>query len=89
MPLDERVVFLEELGLVESSLTRLIHEAYDLLGLITFLTAGEPEVRAWTIARGTRAPRAAGTIHSDIERGFICAEVTDFKDLSGWAARRR
>jgi len=81
LPAADRMAFLGELGMSESSLTRLIHEAYNLLGLITFLTAGEPEVRAWTITRGTRAPQAAGVIHSDIERGFICAEVVSFDDL--------
>jgi len=81
LPPEEREAFLNDLGMKESSLTKLIHEAYDLLGLITFLTAGEPEVRAWTIPKGTRAPQAAGTIHTDIERGFICAEVMKFDDL--------
>ncbi|HET7152999.1 MAG TPA: redox-regulated ATPase YchF [Candidatus Kapabacteria bacterium] len=81
LPPEEREAFLSDLGMKESSLTKLIHEAYDLLGLITFLTAGEPEVRAWTIPKGTRAPQADGTIHTDIERGFICAEVMKFDDL--------
>ena len=72
---------LEALGLEESGLDKLIKKSYSLLGLISFLTAGEPEVRAWTIKKGTKAPQAAGKIHSDIERGFIKAEVVSFKDL--------
>ena len=69
------------LGLEESGLDKVIKKSYDLLGLMSFLTAGEPEVRAWTIKKGTKAPQAAGKIHSDIERGFIKAEVVSFKDL--------
>ena len=72
---------LEALGLEESGLDKLIKKSYDLLGLMSFLTAGEPEVRAWTIKKGTKAPKAAGKIHSDIERGFIKAEVVSFNDL--------
>ena len=72
---------LEALGLEESGLDKLIKKSYDLLGLMSFLTAGEPEVRAWTIKKGTNAPKAAGKIHSDIERGFIKAEVVSFDDL--------
>ena len=72
---------LEALGLEESGLDRLIKKSYDLLGLMSFLTAGEPEVRAWTIKKGTKAPKAAGKIHSDIERGFIKAEVISYDDL--------
>ena len=72
---------LEALGLKESGLDILIKKSYDLLGLMSFLTAGEPEVRAWTIKKGTKAPKAAGKIHSDIERGFIKAEVVSFNDL--------
>ena len=72
---------LEMLGLEESGLDKVIKKSYDLLGLMSFLTAGEPEVRAWTIKKGTKAPQAAGKIHSDIERGFIKAEVVSFKDL--------
>ena len=72
---------LEALGLEESGLDKLIKKSYDLLGLMSFLTAGEPEVRAWTIKKGTKAPKAAGKIHSDIERGFIKAEVVSFDDL--------
>lgn len=78
----ERREFLREMGLSESGLERVIRTGYRLLGLITFLTAGEPEVRAWTIRRGTRAPEAAGEIHSDMERGFIRAEVVAFEDLA-------
>lgn len=78
---DERAAFLEDLGLAESGLDRVIRTGFALLGLITYFTAGVQEVRAWTIRRGTRAPRAAGEIHSDIERGFIRAEVIAFEDL--------
>ena len=72
---------LEALGLNESGLDKVIKESYDLLGLMSFLTAGEPEVRAWTIKKGTKAPDAAGKIHSDIQRGFIKAEIVSFNDL--------
>ena len=72
---------MEELGLQESGLDRLIQCSYSLLGLISFLTAGSDECRAWTIKRGTKAPQAAGKIHSDFERGFIRAEVIAFDDL--------
>ena len=78
---EEKAMFLEELGLQESGLDRLIKAGYHLLGLISYLTAGKPEVRAWTITRGTKAPQAAGKIHSDFERGFIRAEVISFEDL--------
>ena len=78
---DEKTVFLEELGMNESGLDRLIRASYKLLGLISYLTAGEPEVRAWTITNGTKAPQAAGKIHSDFERGFIRAEVVAYDDL--------
>lgn len=78
---DEKAVFLEELGMHESGLDRLIKASYKLLGLISYLTAGEPEVRAWTITNGTKAPQAAGKIHSDFERGFIRAEVVAYDDL--------
>ena len=74
-------MFLEEMGLEESGLDRLIQCSYTLLGLISFLTGGADEVRAWTITRGTRAPQAAGKIHTDFERGFIRAEVIAFEDL--------
>ena len=73
--------FLAELGLSESGLDKLIKASYKLLGLITFLTAGEQEVRAWTIRQGTKAPQAGGKIHSDIERGFIRAEIVSYEDL--------
>jgi GTP-binding protein YchF len=72
--------FCHELGIERGGLDQLIVSAYDLLGLMTFLTAGEKEVRAWTIERGTKAPQAAGKIHSDIERGFIRAEIVDYDD---------
>ncbi|HEX2938682.1 MAG TPA: redox-regulated ATPase YchF [Ruminiclostridium sp.] len=78
---EEKAVFLEDLGLKESGLDRLIKASYRLLGLISYLTAGTPEVRAWTITKGTKAPQAAGKIHSDFERGFIRAEVVAYKDL--------
>lgn len=73
--------FLEDLGLKESGLDKLIKASYKLLGLISFLTAGPTETRAWTIKKGTKAPGAAGKIHSDFERGFIKAEVVYYKDL--------
>ncbi len=78
---DERAMFLEELGVEASGLDRLIQCSYTLLGLISFLTYGEDECRAWTIVNGTKAPQAAGKIHSDIERGFIRAETINFKDM--------
>lgn len=78
---DEKKVFLEELGASESGLDKLIKASYKLLGLISYLTAGKPEVRAWTIKEGTKAPQAAGKIHTDFERGFIRAEVVAFDDL--------
>lgn len=78
---EDREAFLRDLGLHESGLDRLIRSAYRLLGLITYFTAGEPEVRAWTIRQGTKAPQAAGVIHSDFERGFIRAEVISYEDL--------
>jgi ribosome-binding ATPase len=78
---EDKQMFLEELGLKESGLDRLIRAAYDLLGLITYFTAGVQEVRAWTIRKGTKAPQAAGVIHTDFERGFIRAEVIAYDDL--------
>lgn len=78
---DEREVFKEELGIKTSGLEKLISASYDLLGLMSFLTAGEKEVRAWTIKKGTKAPQAAGKIHTDFEKGFIKAEVVSFSDL--------
>jgi GTP-binding protein YchF len=81
LPKEDRAAFLKELGLAESGLDRLIRAGYELLGLITFFTAGEPESRAWTVPRETKAPQAAGKIHSDIEKGFIRAEVMSYSDL--------
>ncbi|MBO5020844.1 MAG: redox-regulated ATPase YchF [Clostridia bacterium] len=78
---EEKVMFLEELGLERSGLDRMIQKCYSLLGLISYLTAGKPEVRAWTITKGTKAPGAAGKIHSDFERGFIRAEVIAYDDF--------
>ena len=78
---DDKKEMLEALGLEESGLDKVIKSSYDLLGLMSFLTAGEPEVRAWTIKKGTKAPQAAGKIHSDIERGFIRAEIVSYDDL--------
>jgi hypothetical protein len=78
---DEKKEFLEDLGLQESGLEKLIRASYSLLGLISYLTCGEDETRAWTITRGTKAPQAAGKIHTDFERGFIRAEVVNYKDL--------
>ncbi|MBQ8696472.1 MAG: redox-regulated ATPase YchF [Clostridia bacterium] len=78
---DEKAEFLESLGIAESGLDRLIKESYTLLGLISYLTAGPKEVRAWTITKGTKAPQAAGKIHTDFERGFIRAEIIAYDDL--------
>lgn len=78
---DERPLFKEELGIKESGLEKLVSASYDLLGLMSFLTAGEKEVRAWTIKKGTKAPGAAGKIHTDFEKGFIKAEVVSYSDL--------
>ena len=78
---EEKALFMQELGLRESGLDRLIRSSYALLGLISFLTAGSDECRAWTIKKGTKAPQAAGKIHTDFERGFIRAEVIAFQDL--------
>ena len=78
---NDKKEMLEALGLEESGLDKVIKKSYDLLGLMSFLTAGEPEVRAWTIKKGTKAPQAAGKIHTDIERGFIKADVVSFDDL--------
>ena len=77
----EREIFKEELGIKESGLEKLVSASYDLLGLMSFLTAGEKEVRAWTIKKGTKAPQAAGKIHTDFEKGFIKAEVVSYDDL--------
>ena len=81
MEADDKAMFLEDLGLEESGLNRIIREGYSLLGLISYLTAGKQEVRAWTITKGTKAPQAAGKIHTDFERGFIKAEVVNYQDL--------
>jgi ribosome-binding ATPase len=78
---EDKKEMLEAFGLKESGLDILIKKSYDLLGLMSFITAGEPEVRAWTIKKGTKAPKAAGKIHSDIERGFIKAEIVSYNDL--------
>jgi hypothetical protein len=78
---DEKAMFLDDLGVTESGLDRLVKASYTLLGLISYLTSGEDECRAWTIKRGTKAPQAAGKIHSDFERGFIRAEVVSYDDL--------
>ena len=78
---EEKAMFLEEMGIAESGLDRLIKASYSLLGYISYLTAGPKEVRAWTIVRGTKAPQAAGKIHSDFERGFIRAEIVSYDDL--------
>jgi GTP-binding protein YchF len=81
LPDDEAQAFLDDLGIAEPALNKMIHLSYELLGLISFLTAGEDEVRAWTIRKGTEAQKAAGKIHSDIERGFIRAEVVAYDDF--------
>ena len=88
---DEKELFLEELGLDSSGLDKLIKSSYKLLGLISFLTTGEMETRAWTIKRGSKAPTAAGKIHTDMERGFIKADTVSYKDLvdSGSVAAAR
>ena len=78
---EEQKEFLADLGLAESGLTRIIHAGYALLGLISYLTGGSDECRAWTITKGTKAPQAAGKIHSDFEKGFIRAEVISFEDF--------
>ena len=78
---EEKAMFLEDLGLKESGLDKLIKASYRILNLMSFLTAGEDETRAWTIKIGTKAPQAAGKIHTDFERGFIKAEVVNYKDL--------
>ena len=81
LEIEERDMFKEELGITESGLEKLVVAGYSLLGLMSYLTAGEPEVRAWTIKKGTKAPQAAGKIHTDFEKGFIKAEVVSFDDL--------
>ncbi len=81
MPTEEKGAFLAELGLAESGLDRMIRAAYDLLGLLTYFTAGVKEVRAWTVRQGAKAPEAAGVIHTDFEKGFIRAEVIAYADF--------
>jgi ribosome-binding ATPase YchF (GTP1/OBG family) len=81
LPAEDKLMFLQELEIEESGLDRLIKCSYHLLGLISYLTGGPEEVRAWTIKRGTKAPQAAGKIHSDFERGFIRAEIVAYEDL--------
>ena len=81
MDADEKKEFLAEINLEESGLDRMIKASYDLLGLMSYLTAGKKEVRAWTIKKGTKAPKAAGAIHSDFEKGFIRAEIVKYDDL--------
>ena len=91
LPQDERAAYLADLGLQEPGLNRLIQEGYKLLGLITYFTAGPKEARAWTVTRGTRAPQAAGVIHTDFEKGFIRAETITYDDyvsLNGEAGAR-
>ena len=91
LPADERAEFLKDMGLQESGLEKLIHAGYDLLDLITFYTTVGTELRAWTIPRGTKAPQAAGKIHTDMEKGFIRAEIVhydDFIQLGGMNAAR-
>ena len=91
LPADERESFLADLGLKETGLDRLIRAGYHLLGLATYFTAGEQEVRAWTIHRGDAAPAAAGVIHTDFERGFIRAETVSYDDFvsnDGWKGAR-
>jgi ribosome-binding ATPase len=91
LPADERQAYLAELGLQEPGLNRLINEGYKLLGLITYFTAGPKEARAWTVPEGTRAPQAAGVIHTDFEKGFIRADTIAYDDyvaLSGEAGAR-
>lgn len=78
---EEQILFKEELGIKESGLEKLVSASYDILGLMSFLTAGEKEVRAWTIKKGTKAPAAAGKIHTDFEKGFIKAEIVSYEDL--------
>ena len=78
---EEKALFLADLGIEESGLDKLVKASYALLGLISYLTAGPKEVRAWTITKGTKAPQAAGKIHSDFDRGFIRAEIVSYDDL--------
>ena len=89
LPAEERLDYLKSVGVTSSGVDRLIKNAYHLLGLMSFLTAGEKEVRAWTIPQNTRAQQAAGVIHSDIERGFIRAEIVSYDDLFARSPRAR
>ena len=81
LPPDDARMFMEDLGISERALDRIIQKSYELLGVFSFYTAGEPEARAWTIPRNTTAQRAAGAIHTDIEKGFIKAEVVSYEDM--------
>ncbi len=87
LPFNERKSFLESLGLIEAGLERLIKTSFNMLGLITYLTTGEMETRAWTIKKGTVAAEAAGKIHSDIQKGFIRAEVVSFEDMIAYKGK--
>lgn len=89
MDTSERKTYYEEMGIKESGLEKLIRETYGLLGLITYFTAGPKEVKAWTIKKGTKAPQAAGVIHSDFERGFICAETYNYEDLVAMGSEQK
>jgi ribosome-binding ATPase len=82
LPPDEAAIFLQEYGIAEPSLNRMIKLSYDLLGLESFFTVGDDEVRAWTVRRGATAPEAAGEIHTDLQKGFIRAEVASYSDLT-------
>lgn len=81
LPPEERTTFLHELGMKEAGLDTIVREAYDLLGLQTYFTAGVKETRAWTVRKGAKAPEAAGVIHTDFEKGFIRAEVMKYEDI--------
>lgn len=88
---DDAKAYMKELGMTESGLEKLIRAGYDVLGLITYFTSGEPETRAWTVRRGAKAPDAAGVIHTDFIKGFVKADVADWRDfvaLGGWAKLR-
>jgi ribosome-binding ATPase YchF (GTP1/OBG family) len=89
LPEEERQLFLEDLGFKESGISRLAQVLYQHLGLISFFTVGKDEVRAWTIRRGTTAVKAAGKVHSDMERGFIRAEIVSFNDFKTWGSMSR
>ena len=89
LPDDEAKELLESYGVSEGGLAQLIHTAYDILGLQSYLTAGQKEVRAWTIKKGSTAPQAAGVIHSDFERGFIAAQIVDYDDLVAFGSEQK